>query len=453
MTRDKLTTRAAELVDALETMQSAARAEDRLLTDEEERDFRASMDELERVQGQLENIDRLATITDELRSSGGRKTQAESQGENERPRVRIEGVRAAVLNDRRRHGFRSLGDFAQAVHRACMPGAGGVDRRLAAFADEERGAATTYGSEGTNADGGYAVPPDFRQSIQQLLESEDSLAARCNIIYTQSKSVTLPYDGGGPWNVSGGVFAGWQAEAAAATQRKPALGQHNVAAHRLAAVVPITDELLEDAPALDSYLNNKVPASMVSVLNDAILTGDDSGKPMGLLDDGHTALISVAKESMQVADTLVFENIVKAWSRCYGPSRGKAVWIHNQNVEPQLFTMAFEGTSSSVPVFLPANGLGGSPFSTLMGRPMIPQQNSPTLGDLGDIILADLSQYLLVMRTDYTMEASVHLFFDAFTTAFRASMRVGGRPWWAAAVTGGDGATTYSPFVAVAARA
>lgn len=141
------------------------------------------------------------------------------------------------------------------------------------------------------------------------------------------------------------------------------------------------------------------------------------------------------------------------WARMYGECRPRSVWLINQDIEPQLFTMSFEGTSSSVPAYLPANGLSGSPYGTLMGRPVIPTQACETLGDKGDIILADFTQYLSAIKTGgVRAEVSIHLWFDYDVTAYRFIMRIAGQPWWTSAISPRDGSNTLSPFVTLAER-
>jgi HK97 family phage major capsid protein len=60
------------------------------------------------------------------------------------------------------------------------------------------------------------------------------------------------------------VLAFWAAEGAAATQSKPSLKNVTVRAEKLIALVPVTDELLSDAPALESYLRKKAPQKIAT---------------------------------------------------------------------------------------------------------------------------------------------------------------------------------------------
>jgi len=138
----------------------------------------------------------------------------------------------------------------------------------------------------------------------------------------------------------------------------------------------------------------------------------------------------------------------------YGPLRSNAVWLINQDIEPQLFTMSFEGINSSVPAYMPANGLAGSPYATLMGRPVIPTQACSTLGDQGDIIFADWKQYLSATRTTgIRSDVSIHLWFDYDVVAFRFVMRIGGQAWWSSDIASLKGSSDMGAFIVLDARA
>jgi HK97 family phage major capsid protein len=338
-------------------------------------------------------------------------------------------------------GFKSLGDFAMTVRKS-----GITDSRLQA-------AATTYGNEGAGADGGFAVPPEFRREIWTKVMGEENLLTRTDQLVTGGNSITIPKDETTPWQSSGGVLAYWESEAGAVTQSKPNLQDMTIRLNKLMALVPMSEELMEDAPALDSYLRAKAPQKMVSKLNTAIIRGTGAGQPLGILNAGST--ITVAKESgPQTADTVIYKNIVNMWSRLYAPCRRNAVWLINQDIEPQLLRMAFdEGATDKYPVYLPANGAAGSPYATLMGRPVVPVEACSTLGDLGDINLVDLSQYMTLTKGgDIKTDVSIHLFFDQALTAYRFMFRVAGQPWWGSSITPQYGTATRSWAVTLEAR-
>ena len=142
------------------------------------------------------------------------------------------------------------------------------------------------------------------------------------------------------------------------------------------------------------------------------------------------------------------------WARMWARSRPNAVWFINQNIEPQLFTMSLAVGTGGIPIYMPANGLSGSPYGQLMGRPVIAIEQCQTLGTVGDIILADMSQYILADKGGMQTASSIHIAFTTDESVFRFVYRVDGQPIWNSALTPYKGtvANSLSPFVALATR-
>ena len=155
-------------------------------------------------------------------------------------------------------------------------------------------------------------------------------------------------------------------------------------------------------------------------------------------------------------------NIMKMWSAMYDPCRRKGVWIANQDTETQLMQMYLAiknvaGTDNvgGWPLYIPPGlGLSTKPYGTLMGRPVIPSPACSQLGSPGDIIFADLSQYLGVKKSGGPqMSVSSHLWFDYDILAFKWTFRWGGEPWWMNPVTPANDATNLLSWaVALATR-
>jgi HK97 family phage major capsid protein len=187
----------------------------------------------------------------------------------------------------------------------------------------------------------------------------------------------------------------------------------------------------------------------------AIFQGSGSGQPQGILTG--TGTVSIAKEGSQTADTVVAQNVLKIWSRLYAPWRPGAVWLINQDVEPQLTQMYIvdqESTPvSSWPVYLPAGGFAGLQFATLFGRPVHFTQVCETLGDKGDIMVANLKQYLILEKAGgMKTSTSIHFWFDQDALALKVVMRIAGQPMFDDTIAARDGTTTYSAFVTLDER-
>lgn len=336
-------------------------------------------------------------------------------------------------------GFAGLGEFALAVHKASAPGSV-VDQRLITKAP------TTFAHEGAGGSGGFLVPAQWAERLWQIVLGEESLLSRTNQIPTSRNALSLPVSQTTPWGTAG-VQAYWMDEAEQVGQSRPQFEYRNLRLHKLAALVPASDELLEDAAALDAIIGNEAGRAIRYKADDAILHGDGVGKPLGLLHSA--ALVTVDKESEQSSDTVLVQNIVKMYARMPAPHVSRAVWLINQDVVPQLLTLTLSGQA----LYMPPNGIADSPFGTLLGRPVILSQHCRTLGETGDVIFADLSQYLALIRAEGLKAASsIHLWFDYDVTAFRFTFRLGGQPWLSAPITPANSSDELSPFVALQER-
>ena len=218
---------------------------------------------------------------------------------------------SVVVSDNReldpKHGFQSLGDFLQNVCHAQKPG-NPIDDRLLIGSGRGAAAPATFGSEGSGQDGGFFVPPQFSKEIFQLSLGEDSLLPLTDNVEISGNTMAFPKDETTPWGTNG-IRAYWQGEAAPSVTTKPVLGLSTLRLKKLMALVPTTDELLEDANALSTYLPEKIALSIRWKTNESILFGSGSGVPVGALNAGST--VTVAKETGQATQTLLPQNLAK----------------------------------------------------------------------------------------------------------------------------------------------
>ncbi len=344
-------------------------------------------------------------------------------------------------------GYANFGEYARTVFHAGLAG-NAPDQRLLPL--RHAAAPGTFGGESTGADGGFLIPPQFAKDIFQLSLDDEALLPLTDNVEVSSNSMVFPKDETTPWGTDG-ITVAWQGEGSAATAAKPKLGTAALRLKKLMALVPITDELLSDTDALTSYLPKKVASRMQWKINESILFGDGAGIPQGALAGG--AVITQAKDSGQVTNTLSAMNLANMISRLPPGSFKNAVWVINNNVLPFLFTL----TLGNYPIYLPmGGGQGGmvsSPYGMLLGRPVFVSQHANTFSSQGDVILVDLSYYQTITKEGGMQTAtSMHLYFDADATAFRTIFRMDGQSKIAAPIAPAKSTTTLSPFVQLAAR-
>ena len=453
---DALKQRLVDVTEEAQEIQAAADAEGRDLGDEEQSKVDTLLAEFDRVQADIKRREKIAAQAAKLTAGTGRQAQPETPqaGARDGGAGRMGHIQDEA--DKRSHngGFRSLGEMAVSVHQFRM----GVrsDPRLQIMA-----APTTSGQESVGADGGFLVPEDFRKEIMTKVFEEDTLASMCDEYSTEHNTVNLPKDESSPWDTVAGVQVHWTGEGKQIQQSKPELGEQSTKLDKMTAMVPISEELLEDASMLDGYLRRQTSIRMEFKLSDTILNGTGVGMPQGVMNA--PCLKTIAKESGQGADTIVFQNIQKMYYGMHGPCRKNAVWLVHPDVEEQLEMVTFPAqvvgspTDYAVegrPVYLPAGSIANSPYGRLKGRPVIPHQACQELGSMGDMALVDLQQYMLLRKNGGLRTAtSMHFFFDTDHQAYKFVLRIGGRSWWGKQIADKNGTNTRSCFVTLAERA
>ena len=333
-------------------------------------------------------------------------------------------------------GFANLGAFARAVQHDAMTR--GADRhpRLVAVAQESVG-----------ADGGFLVPTDFSDMIIDVMygDSWGSLAARCFQLPLESNNITIPLDMTTP--AAGGVRAYWEGERNKHTESDLDVEQITLRAHKLTAMVTATEELLEDAGATGALIARAAAETLNWEVANAIVNGSGSQQPRGILNS--TAVIQVAADSGQSADTISTTNIANMWAALPPECKMRAVWLIAPSAVPQLENMSI----ADQPVFMPMGGKSEMPYSTLYGRPIVEHVACRAVGDRGDIILADMSQYIWASkRSGIRSATSMHLHFDTDLMAFKFQIRADGLVSWSKAITVPYGSHQLAPFAVLANR-
>jgi len=343
-------------------------------------------------------------------------------------------VAKVEVREQKNHGFKSGGEFFMAVKKAAT---GDLDKRFKNTHFEK------YGE-----DGGFLVPEDFMSAINKKVDGDESLLAKTRQLRVSGNSLTINIDQSTPWN--GGLQAYWMEEGGQYTESKIQLGQASWRLHKLGVLVKCTDELLEDASALESYVKMMAPEAINHKLNGAIISGDGVAKPTGILNSGFR--VTVAKESGQTADTVVAANIVKMYASMIPSARSSAAWYINPEVEPALRLLQ-DGAGNYI-YMAPGSQMNQTPYGMLLGRPVIPLLGGmKAIGDEGDIIFADLSYYYSILKTSGLKQAmSTHLYFDRDITAFKFMIRVDGHCPFSAPISPEFGAQKLSGIVTLAAR-
>lgn len=442
---NRLRQRAAAVLVLAEELSNVAQAANRSLTTEELAQFDGHMAEHDSALAEIQRLERLETAREAGTQSRGAVVSATSPA----------GAGAAagtggahVVEEPGDRPWRSFGEFLVAVRMATDRHRDNWDPRLIRAASGM--------SESVPSDGGFAVQKDFVTSLLTRTNETAILSQRCRRIPISTNANGIKINAvdetsranGSRW---GGVQVYWADEADTVTATKPKFRQMELTLKKLMGLCYATDELLQDAAALEAVALQAFSEEFAFKIDDGVFRGSGAGQMLGFMNSG--ALVTVSAEGGQTADTIVFENIIKMWARLWSRSKLNSVWLINTEIEPQLARMKFDiAATSPVPVYLPAGNIAGSPYSTLYGRPLIPIEHAAGLGDLGDISLVDLSQYLIAEKGGVQQASSIHVRFVNDELTYRFTLRIDGQPIWNRPLTPYKGTNTLSPFVTLAAR-
>lgn len=401
-----------------------AEAEDRFLTGEEQKEIDGCESEIRSWDESISRAEKLLAIEPEDRSA------------TEKPEVKPTPSKGEEKR------FATFGEQLLAAYRAAAPG-GKVDERLTTRAASGL-------NESTPSDGGFLVQQDFVTELLKRTYETGILASRAKKIPISTNANGMKINAvdedsranGSRW---GGVQTYWEGEADELTGSKPKFRQLELSLKKLTGLCYATDELLQDAAALEAVIRQAFAEEFGFKIDDAILDGSGEGEPLGILNSG--AIVKVEKEKDQT-DTITVENLIKMWNRLWARSRGNAVWYINQELEPYLYTLKL----GDKPVYIPAGGLSEKPYGTLFGRPVIPLEQCNAAGEVGDIILADIGQYLLIDKGGIKSASSIHVRFLYDENVFRFIYRVDGKPIWNKPLSPYKGSASVSPFVTLAKR-
>lgn len=305
--------------------------------------------------------------------------------------------------------------------------------------------------EGVPSGGGFSVPEPLSAKWLDDSLPEEIIRPRAQVWPLESSSRKIP---GWDWSdmSSGAAFGGftmaWTAELGTATAQTGKLRLITLEAKKGQVYCDISQELHDDGLGFDAQLDRALRKSISYGLEHAFIRGTGVGMPLGALND--PAKISVAKETGAAADSLCFESIVRIYARMYPAGRRKAVWICSETCLPQLMQLSVvTGVSGSwVNVFSEKDG-----NFTMMGRPVLfDGGHLPVLGDAGDILFCDLSQYAIGLRKDLRVERSPIPNWTTDQMSYRAIVRADGMGTWSS-VFGPDNGDDLSWIVSLAERA
>jgi HK97 family phage major capsid protein len=335
--------------------------------------------------------------------------------------------------------FKSLAENMTAVRAATVKGyeADNLFPRL-------RFLKATGASEGVPQDGGLLLDPTLASEILKPIHEEGPFSQDIKWLPVGANSNYGWINGvdetsrvaGSRW---GGIRGYRLAESATKTASKPTFRRIQWELKKYAAVVVSTDELLADASQFSEIARLGVTEELKFMLNEDIFDGAGLAGPQGIQNSG--AMITVTRTD---ANKILGQDISNMWTRLDLRGRARSKWYISNDASAQLDNLFAVGSTA---VLYPYAGYRPDGVRTLYGRPIVVTEFNEALGTAGDIILADMSQYLGWEKGGIEQSTSIHVYYLSDETAFRFVYRCDGKSSVNTALTPLKGSTTTSPYV------
>lgn len=300
-------------------------------------------------------------------------------------------------------------------------------------------------SMGVGGAGGFLVPDRLVGEVFMRDLGSSIVRPRATILPPESdmpdsacEVPTLDYSAG----TVGGLVVHWIGEGALKPESEPSLAMVKLEPQEVAAHTVVTDKLLRNRPGVaGAYLNRTMSEAMRIEEDFQCLCGDGVAKPLGVMNS--PARIDIARGG---AGTIIYNDLVRMLAALTPESLGRpsTCWVCTQDAATQIFGMVDPGGSGTL-LIRPAELRPGQAI-TLLGVPILFSGRTPTLGNRGDLMLLDLSYYLVAQGSGPRIEASQHPLFRENRTVVKCWNMLDGNGWLQAPITLENGAVV-SPFV------
>ena len=365
--------------------------------------------------------------------------------------------------------FWGLGNFCLDVYNAAKSGMG-IPERLKNSVEKSRKvlesavkggyvdkAAVSGYEHDTGGRGGFLIPPEFNTMLlDQGLETA-TIRPRATSLSLNSSQVDLPqyknYDHSSD-TLFGGLSATWESENAAIDTSRGEVEQVQLNLHGLTVMAYASHKMLQFSPiTVGSFLLPQMAETITWKEEDGFINGTGAGQPLGLKNADCALNIAIETGQTLAASAFVTENAIKMYQGAMIKKAASAVWLYNKvDLFYWLSLCTIDVGTGGAPAGL-IQRLPGSPEMNMLGIPLVDTEHCEAAGTVGDIYLADVSQYLIADdRRGPEIATSQHIQFDTGQEAFRIIKYVDGQPRWKKAFTRQNSTNQTSPIMRMATR-
>ena len=267
---------------------------------------------------------------------------------------------------------------------------------------------------GTDTEGGYLVPDEFEHTLVEALADENIFRSIAHIIHTSSGDRKIAV------SASKGEAA-WIDEEGAYPESDDSFGQVTIGAYKLGTIIKVSEELINDSVFdIEAYIAREYARRIGAKEEAACLTGDGSGKPLGILAATGGAQVGITAAA---ATAITCDEVVDLFHSLRSPYRKNAVWLTNDSTVKAIRKLK-DGNGQYI--WQPSLTAGNP--DTILNRPVRTSAYMPEIaGGAKTMAFGDFSYYWIADRQGRTFKRLGELFAPTGQVGFLGSQRVDGR--------------------------
>ena len=267
---------------------------------------------------------------------------------------------------------------------------------------------------GTDSEGGYLVPDEYERTLIEALEDQNIFRQLAHVIHTSSGDRKIPV-------VASKGTASWIDEEAQYPESDDAFGQVSIGAYKLATMIKISEELLNDSVFdMPAYIAKEFARRIGAAEEEAFFTGNGTGKPLGILAATGGAETGVTAAA---ADKITMDEVIDLFYSLRAPYRRNAVFIMNDATVKALRKLK-DGQGQ----YLWQPSITAGTPDTILNRPVYTSGFMPTLATGNKTILfGDLGYYWVADREGRSFKRLNELYAPTGQVGVLASQRVDGK--------------------------
>jgi HK97 family phage major capsid protein len=267
---------------------------------------------------------------------------------------------------------------------------------------------------GTDSEGGVLAPDEFERTLIEALEEENIFRQMANVISTSFGDRKIPV-------VASKGSASWVEEEGAIPESDDAFGQITISAHKLATLLKVSEELLNDSVFnLESYIAKEFARRIGAKEEEAFFSGDGKGKPTGIFNVTGGADIGITANS---ATAITADELIELYHSLRTPYRKNAVFVMNDSTVKAIRKLK-DGNGQ----YLWTPSLTAGTPDTILTRPVLTSSFVPTIEAAAKTIaFGDFSYYWVADRQGRAFKRLNELFAATGQVGFMATQRVDGK--------------------------